>query len=250
MGRSRVALISFALLVSLGASSLGISGAGAVEYPTAGPVSDAAGELFVAPFEDLIADTLLALGIDPAVVDEIILSVGQNASNELGRMLDDGLVTEAQLDVLAAEVDAGTLDTSIVEIVMETRVRRDAYRAAAVDALADLGVEVADGVPVSQILADNGIDADEFVASLPEDLPPPLASPTTTVPPATTPPPATTVPTTTTPPPPPPTTTAPPATTEGPSTGYPRTAPDHYPVTPPPPAPPAPEYPTTGGDSV
>ncbi len=239
MTSSRIALGTLALAASLLTSLAGVASATSPDEP---PVR-----------EDLIADTLLALGLDPAVVEEVIAAVGSDVSNELGRMLDDGLVTDVQLDTLAAEVSAGTLPESIGEIAAQTRVRRDAYRAAAVETLDELGVEVPPGVPVSEALADNSIDPDDFVALLPEDLPPPVhdgvASATTTLPPTTLPP--TAGPSTTAPP-----TTAPPVTvpdstypTTDPAGSYPATQPSEYPVTPAEPSISG-GYPVTGSDSA
>ena len=193
----------------------------------------------------LVTDTLLALGVDSGIVDDIADAAVRGASLRLDTMLDDGAVTADQLDALVEQAEDGSLPGVIAEVIEDVRTRRDAYRAAAETLLEELGIELGEGESARDAFADNGIDVAEFVARLPEDLPPPPAAeadepapvPTTVPPPTTT--------------APPPTPTTPPPNTTVPAPEYPTPAPAPAPEYPTPA--PAPEYPTageSGSDSV
>ena len=230
--------VAVATAMALVTATLSVGVAGAADPATDEP-DDGLETLGPDPqMDDLIADTLRALGVAPAAVDEIIAAIGDGASRRLGVMLDDGVVTEDQLAVLSEHVEAGTLPDDIDRVVDETRARRDAFREAAEDLLGALGVELDPDLPVRDALVDNDIAPDEFIARLDEELPPPpgrgddepAPPPEPTYPTTPTPAPRPT-PTTTAPPPPPTTTTTVPA---APDAGYPT----------PPSPPPAAEYPT------
>lgn len=206
-----------------------------------GPVSDLSAATHPAGADDelapLVADILLALGVDSGIVDDAAV---RGASLRLGMMLDDGAVTVDQLDALVAQAGDGSLPGVIAEFIEDVRSRRDAYRAAAEALLEELGVELGDGESVRDAFAANGIDVAEFAERLREELPPPqtpagdepapvpttVPSPTTTAPPRTT--------------------TTPPPTTTVPAPEYPTPAPAPAPEYPTPATAPAPKYPTAG----
>lgn len=239
----RVALVT-AMATLTASLSVGVAAA------DTDPSTDGTGDVeeAIGPDQELgalIADTLRALGVEPSAIEEIVAAVGHGASLRLGVMLDDGVVTEDQLDALSEHVEEGTLPADIDQVVEETRARRDAFREAAEDLLETFGVDLDPDQPVRDVLVDNEIDPDEFIARLDEELPPPPRhgddepetppEPTYPSTPAAAPTPTTA---------PPPTTTTPPAPTT--STTTIPAAPDPAYPTPTPPAsqPPTGDYPT------
>ena len=225
-------------------------------YSTVEPDSGGYGDHELA---DLVRQILEELGLDADVVETIVDDLLAGVTERINEMVDEGIVSADQVDTLAGLVDDGAFDRVVPDRVDETRERRDAFRSAAEDILADLGIDTPDDRTIREILDEAGLTHDEFRDLLDEsgvDLPPrperddrpgdgggegdrPSPPPPTTTAPADAPPTRPGGDEDTTPPPPPPSsdypTTEPTPTTTVPPAGYPETGPS-----------PAPE-PATGG---
>jgi hypothetical protein len=160
--------------------------AAANDYP---PVSadDGAGEL-VGPLAtgdpelaDLIQRLLEELGMAPDVAGGLVSDFVGDVSDRINAMVNEGLVTIEQVDVLREHVENGTFDEQIPDVADATRARRDAFHQAAREVLEELGIDVPDGVSIHEVLRNNDLnpsDLDDLLAERGIDLPPPPHGPT------------------------------------------------------------------------
>ena len=201
--------------------------------------------------EDVVARVLAELGLPAPTIDDMMGEVMDGVADHIDTLVEAGIIAPDRVETIAIALEEGTFDEVILSVVEETRERRDAFRDAAASILTDLGIEVPDGVPIRDVLAEADLTPDalgELLTDAGVELPPPPMPPQLPCPdggprdaggecpvPVVEPLPQPTVRPT-----PPPTTTAPPppTTTEAPAppTGYPETGPST----------PAPSYPQAG----
>lgn len=156
-------LLALAAVGALAFSSA--SSVAAQTYPTVDPDEPGYGDQNLA---DLVRRVLYELGLEPEVVESIVDDLLDGVTDRINDMVDAGIVSEDQVDTLAELVDEGGFDEVVPDRVEQTRERRDAFRSAAEDLLAELGIDVPDGASIREVLADNDLSREDF-AELLED---------------------------------------------------------------------------------
>ncbi len=123
----------------------------------------------------LVAGLLQELGLDAHRVATLVGQVQSGVSERVGAMLEQGAVTIEGVEHLEASLTDGSFLDQVPTLVEASRARRDAFRIAAVAALAHLGVEEPDG-SIHEALRANGLypsELERVLAELGLEMPPP-----------------------------------------------------------------------------
>ena len=126
-------------------------------YPTVEPDDTDTEEL-----AELVREVLEELGVEPEVVRTILDDLLDGVAEHIDALIDEGVVTIDQVETLADLVEDGAFDEIVPQHVEQTRERRDAFRSAAEELLADLGIEVPDGAPIHDALEEHGLSRDDL----------------------------------------------------------------------------------------
>lgn len=128
---------------------------------------------------ELVALVLAELGLPTDDAGPLVERVLGGVTKRINTLVDEGIVDPEQVDSLTTVIEDGGFD-DVAEVVEHARERRTAFRNAAQDALAELGIEVPERGSLNDAIEEAGLTREGLRTILEEsgvELPDPPARP-------------------------------------------------------------------------